>query len=151
MGRNLAVRLLRRLRPAAEVVAQLVGSKVAGREPGPQCRLVFGNNMLIPRNRAGGGTAKVDHIAYTVTNWDAEKDGLEEELKRRGLQYTGSAKTSFHVSGLIAECDPLVFGLELAHQLGCRGSGVLDLAEKANLTAPAGLRNGHRITQRDRP
>jgi hypothetical protein len=39
------------------------------------------------------------HIArrYTVTNWDAEKDGLEEELKRRGLQYRGSAKTSFHV------------------------------------------------------
>src|SRR6478736_924012 len=39
----------------------------------------------------------VDHIAYTVTNWDAEKDGFEEELKRRGLQYRGSAKTSFHV------------------------------------------------------
>ena len=39
----------------------------------------------------------MDHIAYTVTNWDAEKDGLEEELKRRGLQYRGSAKTSFHV------------------------------------------------------
>src|SRR5262249_22271814 len=37
---------------------------------GKQCRLVFGNNMLIPRNRAGGGPAKVDHIAYTVTNWD---------------------------------------------------------------------------------
>ena len=45
---------------------------------------------------AGGGPAKVDHIAYTVTNWDAEKDGLEEELKRRGL-VQGSAKTSFHV------------------------------------------------------
>ena len=39
----------------------------------------------------------MDHISYTVTNWDAEKDGLEEELKRRGLQYRGSAKTSFHV------------------------------------------------------
>ena len=38
----------------------------------------------------------MDHIAYTVTNWDAEKDGLEEELKRRGL-VQGSAKTSFHV------------------------------------------------------
>ena len=39
----------------------------------------------------------MDHIAYTVTNWDAEKDGIEAELKRRGLQYTGSAKTSFQV------------------------------------------------------
>ena len=70
---------------------------VVTEDDGKQCRLVFGNNMLIPRNRAGGGPAKVDHIAYTVTNWDAEKDGLEEELKRRGLQYRGSAKTSFHV------------------------------------------------------
>jgi catechol 2,3-dioxygenase-like lactoylglutathione lyase family enzyme len=74
----------------------LLGMKVT-EDDGKQCRLVFGNNMLIPRNRAGGGPAKVDHIAYTVTNWDAEKDGLEEELKRRGLQYRGSAKTSFHV------------------------------------------------------
>jgi len=39
----------------------------------------------------------VDHIAYTITNWDAEKEGLEAELKRRNLQYTGSAKTSFQV------------------------------------------------------
>src|ERR1700751_5366872 len=74
----------------------LLGMKVT-EDDGKQCRLVFGNNMLIPRNRAGGGPARVDHIAYTVTNWDAEKDGLEEELKRRGLQYRGSAKTSFHI------------------------------------------------------
>jgi catechol-2,3-dioxygenase len=64
---------------------------------GQQCRLVFGNNILVPRNRANGGTAKVDHIAYTVTNWDAEKERMEDELKRRGLKYTGSAKTSFQV------------------------------------------------------
>ena len=66
-------------------------------DDGKQCRLVFGNNILIPRNRANGGPAKVDHIAYTVTNWDAEKDGLEAELKRRKLEYTGTAKTSFQV------------------------------------------------------
>ena len=75
----------------------LLGMKIT-EDDGKQCRLVFGNNMLIPRNRAAGGPAKVDHISYTVTNWDAEKDGLEEELKRRGLKYTGSAKTSFHVT-----------------------------------------------------
>ena len=74
----------------------LLGMKVT-EDDGKQCRLVFGNNMLIPRNRAGGGPARVDHISYTVTNWDAEKDGVEEELKRRGLQYRGSAKTSFHI------------------------------------------------------
>src|SRR5882672_8210018 len=74
----------------------LLGMKVT-EDDGKQCRLIFGNNMLIPRNRANGGPAKVDHIAYAVTNWDAEKDGLEAELKRRNLTYTGTAKTSFQV------------------------------------------------------
>ena len=74
----------------------LLGMKVT-EDDGKQCRLVFGNNILIPRNRGGGGQARVDHIAYTITNWDAEKDGVEAELKRRNLQYTGSAKTSFQV------------------------------------------------------
>src|SRR6202521_55772 len=74
----------------------LLGMKIT-EDDGMQCRLVFGSNILIPRNRANGGPAKVDHIAYTITNWDAEKDGLEAELKRRKLEYTGSAKTSFQV------------------------------------------------------
>src|SRR5205814_8536097 len=76
-----------------------VGMKIT-EDDGKQCRLVFGNNILIPRNRANGGPAKVDHIAYTITNWDTEKDGLEAELKRRKLEYTGRAKTSFQVKDL---------------------------------------------------
>ena len=75
---------------------ELLGMKVT-EDDGKQCRLVFGNNILVPRNRANGGPAKVDHIAYTVINWDAEKDAFEAQLKRRNLQYTGSAKTSFQV------------------------------------------------------
>ena len=74
----------------------LLGMKIT-EDDGKQCRLVFGTNILIPRNRVDAGQARVDHISYTVANWDAEKEGLEEELKRRGLQYTGSAKTSFQV------------------------------------------------------
>ena len=74
----------------------LLGMKVTN-DDGMQCRLVFGNNILIPRNRAMGQPAKVDHIAYTVINWDREKDTFEEKLKSKGLQYTGSAKTSFQV------------------------------------------------------
>jgi len=74
----------------------LLGMKVT-EDDGMQCRLVFGNNILIPRNRANGGPPKVDHIAYTITNWDEEKEGLEAELKRRKLEYTGTAKTSFQV------------------------------------------------------
>src|SRR3954453_20241651 len=45
----------------------LLGMKIT-EDDGKQCRLVFGNNILIPRNRGTGG-AKLDHIAYTVTNW----------------------------------------------------------------------------------
>ena len=73
----------------------LLGMKVT-EDDGKQCRLVFGNNMLIARNRPTG-TPKVDHIAYTITNWDVEKEGLAAELKRRNLPFTGDAKTSFHV------------------------------------------------------
>ena len=76
----------------------LLGMKVTEDDGKTQCRLVFGNNILVPRNRANGGPAKVDHIAYTVINWDAEKDAFEAQLKRRGLQYTGTAKTSFQVN-----------------------------------------------------
>ena len=74
----------------------LMGMKIT-EDDGMQCRLVFGNNILIPRNRANGGPAKVDHIAYTVINWDVEKDAFEAQLRRRNLQFTGSAKTSFQV------------------------------------------------------
>src|SRR5258705_6474808 len=62
----------------------LLGMKIT-EDDGKGCRLVFGNNILIPRNRANGGPAKVDHMAYTITNWDAEKDGLDAKLKRRQL------------------------------------------------------------------
>ena len=74
--------------------AGLFGMKVT-EDDGKQCRLVFGDNMLIPRNRTPAG--KVDHIAYTVANWDKEKDGVEAELNRRGLKFRGDAKTSFHI------------------------------------------------------
>jgi len=75
----------------------LLGMKATEDDGKTQCRLVFGNNILIPRNRANGGPAKVDHIAYTVINWDAEKDAFEAQLRRRNLQFTGTAKTSFQV------------------------------------------------------
>ena len=74
----------------------LLGMKIT-EDDGMQCRLVFGNNILIPRNRANGGPPKVDHIAYTITNWDAEKDGLAAALNRHNLVHMRSAKTSFQV------------------------------------------------------
>jgi catechol 2,3-dioxygenase-like lactoylglutathione lyase family enzyme len=67
--------------------AGLFGMKVL-RDNGMQCRLKFGDNILIARNRPSG-TPKVDHIAYTLANWDTDKKvkgAVEAELKRRGLK-----------------------------------------------------------------
>jgi catechol 2,3-dioxygenase-like lactoylglutathione lyase family enzyme len=73
----------------------LFGMKVS-EDNGMQCRLSFGNNILIVRNRQPAG--KVDHIAYTVANWDKEKEAIEAEVKRRGLKIVqGDIKTSLHV------------------------------------------------------
>ena len=75
--------------------AGLFGMKVS-EDDGKQCRLSFGNNILVVRNRQPA--PKVDHIAYTVANWDQEKEAVEAEVKRRGLKIVqGDAKTSLHV------------------------------------------------------
>jgi catechol 2,3-dioxygenase-like lactoylglutathione lyase family enzyme len=73
----------------------LFGMKVSD-DDGKQCRLSFGNNILIVRNRQPA--PKVDHIAYTIANWDQEKEAVEAELKRRGLKIVqGDIKTSLHI------------------------------------------------------
>jgi catechol 2,3-dioxygenase-like lactoylglutathione lyase family enzyme len=75
--------------------AGLFGMKVSD-DDGKQCRLSFGNNILIVRNRQPA--PKVDHIAYTLADWDQEKEAVEAELKRRGLKIVqGDTKTSLHI------------------------------------------------------
>jgi catechol 2,3-dioxygenase-like lactoylglutathione lyase family enzyme len=76
--------------------AGLFGMKVS-MDDGMQCRLSFGDNILIVRNRTPA--PKVDHIAYTIANWDTDKNvkpAVEAELKRRGLQIR-TTEGSFHV------------------------------------------------------
>lgn len=75
--------------------AGLFGMKVS-EDNGKQCRLSFGNNILIVRTRTPA--PKVDHIAYTLANWDQEKEEMAAELKRRGLKIVqGDTKTSLHI------------------------------------------------------
>ena len=75
--------------------AALLGMSVS-RDDGKQCRLVFGNNILIARNRTPA--PKVDHIAYTIANWDQEKEAMADEVKRRGIKIVqGDTKTSLHI------------------------------------------------------
>jgi catechol 2,3-dioxygenase-like lactoylglutathione lyase family enzyme len=75
--------------------ADLLGMKVS-HDDGKQCYLEFGDSFMIPRNaRNGGQTPLVDHIAYTIDTWN--KDAVETELKRRGLQPRPDTENSFHV------------------------------------------------------
>jgi catechol 2,3-dioxygenase-like lactoylglutathione lyase family enzyme len=81
--------------------AGLFGMKVSDDDGKTQCRLTFGDNILIPRNASSrpGGKTGVDHIAYTLANWDSDKSvkpAVEAELKRRGLNIRVT-EGSFHV------------------------------------------------------
>lgn len=76
---------------------------------GKQCELILGdtNTFVIPRNApAGGETPRVDHIAYTIENWD--KDAVKAELERRGLNPQPDTENSFHVK------DPNGFDLQIS-------------------------------------
>jgi catechol 2,3-dioxygenase-like lactoylglutathione lyase family enzyme len=84
----------------------LLGMKVSG-DNGRQCNLSFGDSFLLPRNvRTGRTPPLVDHIAYTIENWDQKK--VEEELKRRGLTPRVDTENSFHVK------DPDGFDLQIS-------------------------------------
>ena len=84
----------------------LLGMKVSG-DTGKQANISFGDSFIIPRNaRNGGPTPRVDHIAYTIESWD--KNAVEAELKRRGLQPRPDTENSFHVK------DPDGFDLQIS-------------------------------------
>ena len=63
--------------------SDLLGMKVS-HDDGKQCYLAFGNSFLVARKtRQPDNKPYVDHIAYTIDNWDA--GAVEAELKRRNL------------------------------------------------------------------
>jgi catechol 2,3-dioxygenase-like lactoylglutathione lyase family enzyme len=79
----------------------LFGMKVSNDDGKTQCRLTFGNNIIIPRNAASreGGKVGIDHIAYSLAGWDTDKSvkpAVEAELKKRGLKIR-TTEGSFHV------------------------------------------------------
>jgi catechol 2,3-dioxygenase-like lactoylglutathione lyase family enzyme len=85
--------------------ADLLGMKVA-HDTGKECYLVFGDTHLIPRHgRSAGSTPRIDHVAYTIGDWD--RKAVESELKRRGLNPQPDEQTSFHIK------DPDGFDLQI--------------------------------------
>ena len=88
--------------------ADLFGMKILG-DNGKQCELILGdtNTFIIPRNAPAGSTPpRIDHIAYTIENWD--KDAVKAELDRRGLNPQPDTENSFHVK------DPNGFDLQIS-------------------------------------
>jgi len=49
-----------------------------------ECRMTFGDTMLIARN-APSGTPRVDHIAYSIADWKNVRPLMTAEAKRRGI------------------------------------------------------------------
>ena len=86
----------------------LFGMKVS-QDNGKQAYLAFGDEgtWLLPRNaREGKAAPLVDHIAYTIDDWD--KGRVEGELKKRGLDPRPDTENSFHVK------DPDGFDLQIS-------------------------------------
>jgi len=79
----------------------LFGMKVSNDNGKTECSLTCGQTIIIARNASGrpGGKIGVDHIAYSLANWDTDKNvrsAVEAELKRRNLQIR-STEGSLHV------------------------------------------------------
>ena len=87
--------------------ADLLGMKTVA-DTGKQCNLILGdtNTFVIPRNAPLGVTPpRIDHVAYTIENWD--KNAVKAELERRGLSPQPDTDNSFHVK------DPNGFDLQI--------------------------------------
>jgi catechol 2,3-dioxygenase-like lactoylglutathione lyase family enzyme len=88
--------------------ADLLGMRVVA-DTGTQCNLIIGdtNTFVIPRNAPqGSAPPRVDHVAYTIENWD--KNAVKAELERRGLNPQADTENSFHIK------DPNGFDLQIS-------------------------------------
>ena len=89
--------------------AGLFGMEVKQDNDRSQCYLAFGDTFLLPRNgrpNSGHEPPYVDHIAYTIETWDAEK--VKDELVKRGMTPRPDTPDSFHVK------DPDGFDLQIS-------------------------------------
>ena len=90
----------------------LLGMKVI-QDNGKQAIMKFGDSVLIARSTIDpAGKPYVDHICYTLANWDEK--AVKDELTRRGLDPkldTGGNQHTFHVR------DPAGFDLQIGGPL----------------------------------
>jgi catechol-2,3-dioxygenase len=78
--------------------ANLFGMKVV-LDDGKKANLSVGESLVILHNRKSTETPVVDHICFTLADWDKDKSVREKvgaELKRRGMEVQTTAN-SFHI------------------------------------------------------
>jgi catechol 2,3-dioxygenase-like lactoylglutathione lyase family enzyme len=80
--------------------AGLLGMKVQN-DNGRECELAFGETVLIVRAKGRGmdplpgqpaGIPRIDHMSYTVADWERLKPALKTELDRRGMKFTETVR-----------------------------------------------------------
>jgi catechol 2,3-dioxygenase-like lactoylglutathione lyase family enzyme len=82
-------------RKSRDWYADLFGMKVV-LDDGKKANLAVGESLLIFHNRQSPSTPIIDHICFTVADWDKDKSvrgAVEGELKRRGLEVQSSANS----------------------------------------------------------
>ncbi len=63
---------------------------------GTQCKMTFGDSFMLVRNsRQPVEKPVVDHLAFTIADWDTKK--VEAALKDRGFDPRPDTEDSFHV------------------------------------------------------
>ena len=94
-------------RKTRDFYVDLLGMGVKQDDGEKQCYLTFGDSFLLPRNARGDRKPPlVDHIAYTIENWDQQK--VKAELDKRGLNPRPDTADSFHIK------DPDGFDLQIS-------------------------------------
>jgi catechol 2,3-dioxygenase-like lactoylglutathione lyase family enzyme len=93
---------------ARDFYADLFGMAVSKDDPEKkECHLSVGDSIIVVRSRAPNPA--IDHICFTIANWDLDKNVKSEvaaELKRRGLEMR-------EISGSFFIKDPDGFDLQL--------------------------------------
>jgi catechol 2,3-dioxygenase-like lactoylglutathione lyase family enzyme len=75
--------------------ADLFGMKVA-LDDGKKANLAVGESLVIFHNRQSASTPIIDHICFTIADWDKDKSvrgAVEAELKRRGIETQSTANS----------------------------------------------------------
>ena len=78
-----------------EWYADIFGMKVA-LDDGKKANLAVGESLVIFHNRQSASTPIIDHICFTIADWDKDKSvrgAVEAELKRRGLETQSTANS----------------------------------------------------------